>query len=110
LKIINDSNETARDVAQRFAQLSCVHLLKTETGDNDEDSAYLRHDMNGHTETKDPILLSAQQKKEAKQRARAKVEEMMKHLSIARNNYIQLGGRLDDALNDEMKVEQATIK
>jgi len=32
MKLTNNSGETARDVAKRFAQLACVKLLEAEAG------------------------------------------------------------------------------
>jgi len=54
--------------------------------------------------------LTAQQKKEAKSRARKRFEEIEKQLNIARSNYIQLGGRLEDAFSNEFKNEQTMVK
>ena len=73
LKIVNQSGESARDVAKRFAQLACIKILEYEVGSDDEES-YEKADLNGHTEAKDPILLSTQQKKDAKARAKKRVE------------------------------------
>ena len=109
MKLTNHSGETARDVAKRFAQLACVKLLEAEAGSEDE-MAYEKEDLNSHTESKDPIHLSSQQKKEAKSRAKKRLEDMEKQIAIARSNYIQLGGRLEDTLSNEFKKEQNQLK
>ena len=46
LKITNNSGETARDIAKRFAQLACVKLLESELGEDDDEYAYERNDLN----------------------------------------------------------------
>ena len=107
--MVNESGETARDVAQRFAQLACIKLLEYEVGSDDEYS-YEKTDLNGHTESKDQIMLSSQQKKEAKARAKQRVIDCEKQLTIAKSNYIQLGGRLEDTEREELKSEQLTMK
>ena len=109
LKVVNESGETARDVAQRFAQLACIKLLEYEVGSDDEYS-YEKTDLNGHTESKDQIMLSSQQKKEAKTRAKQRVIDCEKQLTIAKSNYIQLGGRLEDTEREELKSEQLPMK
>ena len=108
LKLTCNSGETARDVAKRFAQMACVKLLESEAGD--DDAAYEKEDLNSHTESKDSIQLSSQQKKDAKSRAKKRLEDMEKQIAIARSNYLQLGGRLEDTLNKEFKNEQIQLK
>jgi len=109
LKLTCNSGETARDVAKRFAQMACVKLLESEAA-SDEEVGYEKEDLNSHTESKDSIQLSAQQKKEAKSRAKKRLEDMEKQIAIARSNYLQLGGRLEDTLNKEFKNEQIQLK
>lgn len=76
---------------------------------SDDEGAYEKSDLNSHTETKDPIMLTAQQKKEAKARAKKRLEEIEKQVVIAKSNYIQLGGKLEDT-NNEYHNEQKAIK
>jgi ankyrin repeat domain-containing protein 42 len=110
MRIVNQAGETAQDVAKRFAQLAALRLLESEVGSNDEHS-YEMLDINNHTESRESsILLSTEQKKDAKSRARKKLEEVEKHLVIARSNYIQLGGRLEDISNHEYANEQKSIR
>jgi hypothetical protein len=47
---------------------------------------------------------------QAKSRAKKRLEEIEKQINIARSNYIQLGGKLDEAFSNEFKSEQNTIK
>lgn len=63
-----------------------------------------------HSESKEPILLSTQQKKDAKSRARRRLEDIEKQVLVARSNYLQLGGRLEDALTDEARQEHSVMK
>ncbi len=55
-------------------------------------------------------MLNGQQKKDAKLRAKKRLQEMEKHVLIARSNYLQLGGKLEDVLPDETKNEHAVMK
>ena len=89
--------------------MACVKLLESEAA-SDEEVGYEKEDLNSHTESKDSIQLSAQQKKEAKSRAKKRLEDMEKQIAIARSNYLQLGGRLEDTLNKEFKNEQNQLK
>ena len=135
----NSIGETARDVAKRYAKIACVKLLEEEAGklvlffpywdsepceigskhnwkqiiymiETDDEKAYEKSDLNSHTESKDPINLSSQQKHEARCRAKKRLEESEKQFNIARSNYIQLGGKMNDTLNDELREEYLIIK
>lgn len=111
LKLVNQAGETARDVAKRFAQLACVKILDSETfSDDEEGQSADRTDLNFNGESRDGIQLSVQQKKDAKSRAKKRLEEIEKQLVIAKSNYIQLGGRLEDISNNEYRNEQNKIK
>jgi hypothetical protein len=59
---------------------------------------------------KDQIILSNEQKKEAKARAKKRLEDTNRQLVIARSNYLQLGGRMEDTLDQELRIEQAKMK
>ena len=89
--------------------MACVKLLESESA-SDEEMGYEKEDLNAHTESKDSIQLTTQQKKEAKSRAKKRLEDMEKQIAIARSNYLQLGGRLEDTLNKEFKNEQIQLK
>ena len=78
--------------------------------ETDDEKAYEKSDLNSHTESKDPINLSSQQKHEARCRAKKRLEESEKQFNIARSNYIQLGGKMNDTLNDELREEYLIIK
>ncbi|CAF0768172.1 unnamed protein product [Brachionus calyciflorus] len=111
LKLTNHAEETARDVAKRFAQLACVKLLESEVFSDDEHyHGHTKTDLNPYSESKDSVQLNAQQKKDAKSRAKKRLEEMEKQLVIAKSNYLQLGGKLEDISNNEYRNEQNTIK
>ena len=102
---VNSSNETARDVAKRFSQLACVKLLESEVVSDEE----LGNEMASAIK-KGEIQLSSQQKKDAKGRAKKRLEEIEKQLVIARSNYLQLGGRMEDTLDSQLKSDQARLK
>jgi ankyrin repeat domain-containing protein 42 len=104
LRIINEAGESARDVARRFAQLACLKMIDTELGSEEE----YNHDEDG--EAVDSIILTAQQKKEAMGRARKRLNECERQLLIARSNYVQLGGKIDETIVSGYKSEQATVK
>lgn len=111
LKLTNQAGETARDVARRFAQLACVKILDSETlSDDEEYQNGEKIDLTFKGESGDGIQLNAQQKKDAKSRARKRLEEIEKQLVIAKSNYLQLGGKLEDVSNNEYRNEQKKIK
>ncbi|RNA14408.1 ankyrin repeat domain-containing 42 [Brachionus plicatilis] len=111
LKLTNQAGETARDVAKRFAQLACVKMLNSESLSDEEDyQGGEKTDLNFKGESRDGIQLSSQNKKDAKSRAKRRLEEVEKQLVIAKSNYLQLGGRLEDVSNNEYRDEQNKIK
>jgi hypothetical protein len=63
-----------------------------------------------NSESTELTMLNGQQKKDAKLRAKKRLQEMEKHVLIARSNYLQLGGKLEDVLPDETKNEHAVMK
>jgi hypothetical protein len=80
-------------------------------GDDDElNGEYEERNINRGSEKKDQLKLNAQQKKDAKTRAKKRLEEIEKQLVIARSNYLQLGGSLEDTLDNQLKSEQAKMK
>ena len=104
---LEDHKQLRRDGTRRGQTLCSIGL-----GDDDDEYAYERNDLNSHTEaaSKDTLHLTAQQKKDAKARARKRMDEADKQLQIARSNFIQLGGKIDETMNSEFRSERHQIK
>ncbi|XP_022084879.1 ankyrin repeat domain-containing protein 42-like [Acanthaster planci] len=108
IHIQNSAGETPLEVATRFAQLACVKLLKGDESDSDEGPAdyavadednedkIARLSADHGTGEGESIPLTGKQKEEARGRALKRVEELERLLGIAKQNYHQLGGRLDE--------------
>lgn len=121
MRVMNESGESAQDVARRFAQLAAFKMLESVTGldqqdidgdDDDKDDPRRSMFMSESKEAESSVQLSGRQRKDAKFRARARLQEIEKQLVIARSNYVQLGGRLEEVVTgrDEFTNEQRTIK
>ncbi|XP_006628141.2 ankyrin repeat domain-containing protein 42 isoform X1 [Lepisosteus oculatus] len=113
--ITNDASETPKDIAKRFAQLAAVKLLGGETLSEDSDeelnstdpSFFDRHGVEGSTDTFEDVNLSTTQKKEGRMRAYRKIEEFERLLEIAKSNYRQLGGILEEDRSKRKEENQA---
>ncbi|KAM4796137.1 ankyrin repeat domain-containing protein 42 [Rhinophrynus dorsalis] len=110
--ITNEAGETPKDLAKRFAQLAAVKLLR---GGMEEDSAdeelsdddpnyFERHGVEGSTDQHDYLNLSTPEKKQARMRAYKKIKELENLIEIAKSNYKQLGGILEE--DNQRKREQ----
>ncbi len=87
-ELTTQSGETAKDVARRFGQLACLKVLG---GGAD------KSEVNHHREsTKQGDRKKLTPKEEERQRAKSKFEELQKQVDIAKKNFQQLGGRLDE--------------
>lgn len=75
-----------------------------EVEDDDSATRYSNVDKS------DQVVLSSHQKKDAKERAKSRLVEIEKQLIIARSNYLQLGGRVEDTIDEQLKSEQAKLK
>ncbi|KAM8977676.1 ankyrin repeat domain-containing protein 42 [Pelodytes ibericus] len=109
--IANEAGETPKDVAKRFAQLAAVKLLggNMEVDSDDEFSGddpeyFERHGVEGSTDRLDDLNLSGTEKKQARMRAHKKLKELERLMEIAKNNYKQLGGILEE--ESQRKKEQ----
>ncbi|NP_001093346.1 ankyrin repeat domain 42 L homeolog [Xenopus laevis] len=110
--ITNEAGETPKDVAKRFAQLAAVKLLEGSAagGDsdeelNDDDPAYFeRHGVEGSTDHPDYLNLSESEKKQARERAYKRIKDVEKLMEVAKGNYKQLGGILEE--DNQRKREQ----
>ncbi|OCT64247.1 ankyrin repeat domain 42 L homeolog isoform X2 [Xenopus laevis] len=110
--ITNEAGETPKDVAKRFAQLAAVKLLEGSAagGDsdeelNDDDPAYFeRHGVEGSTDHPDYLNLSESEKKQARERAYKRIKDVEKLMEVAKGNYKQLGGILEE--DNQRKSEQ----
>ncbi|KAK1168202.1 ankyrin repeat domain-containing protein 42-like [Acipenser oxyrinchus oxyrinchus] len=116
--ITNDAGETPKDIAKRFAQLAAVKLLggggqdedSDEELDKDDPAYFDRHGVEGSTDSQDNLNLSAAHKKEGRMRAYKKIEELEQMLEIAKSNYRQLGGILEEDRRKLKEVKEAERK
>ncbi len=91
MELTTQSGETPKDVARRFSQLACLKVLgggadKLETNQHRQQNESIRQ---GDRKKLTP-------KEEERQRARTKLDELQKQTDIAKKNYRQLGGHLDE--------------
>jgi hypothetical protein len=100
MDLTTQSGETPKDVARRFGQLACLKVLgggtdKVETASN-------RQQPEPHRRKLTP-------KDEERSRAKQRYEELLKQFDIAKKNFRQLGGQLEE---DEKRdtVEQDSQK
>jgi ankyrin repeat domain-containing protein 42 len=100
MDLTTQSGETPKDVARRFSQLACLKLLGGGT-DKTETSS-IRHQNESQRRKMTP-------KEEERGRARHKYEELQKQFDLAKKNFRQLGGQLEE---DEKRdaVEQDAQK
>ena len=63
--------------------------MLAESDDNEERDDYYKMEM---TESKEPLLLNVQQKKDAKTRAHKRLIDIEKQVIVARSNYWQFCG------------------
>ncbi|XP_055479368.1 ankyrin repeat domain-containing protein 42 isoform X1 [Psammomys obesus] len=118
--ITNKAGERPSDVAKRFAHLAAVKLLeglqKYDIDDTEFDKNhikfFIRHGVEGSTDAKDDLCLSESDKANARMRAHKKIVELRKLLEIAVNNFKQLGGIIEEDLNQqkEQLESEKTIK
>ncbi|XP_053561049.1 LOW QUALITY PROTEIN: ankyrin repeat domain-containing protein 42 [Bombina bombina] len=101
--ITNQAGETAKDIARRFAQLAAVALLRgsveeysDEELDDDDPRFFERHGVEGNTDQQNDLSLSPEEKKQARMRAYKKMKELERLMEIAKGNYKQLGGILEE--------------
>lgn len=87
----NQNGETVKDVARRFSQLACLKLLG---GGSDKNTVDRNLQRNETSKTDGRRKLTA--KEEERQRARIKLDDLIKQLEIAKKNYGQLGGQLEE--------------
>ncbi|XP_049636005.1 ankyrin repeat domain-containing protein 42 [Suncus etruscus] len=119
--ITDKAGEKPSDVAKRFAQLAAVKLLEglqkydiddeIEIDENDI-KFFIRHGVEGSTDTKDGLCLSESDKTDARMRAYKKIVELRQLLEIAESNYKQLGGITEDDIKKRKEEQQfeKTIK
>jgi len=91
MDLTTQSGETAKDVARRFSQLACLKVLG---GGVDKSESNQHRQQNESTKQGDRRKLTP--KEEERQRARIKLDELQKQADIAKKNYRQLGGHLDE--------------
>jgi len=93
--IVNSNGENPKDVARRFGKLACLKLLG---GDTVELEDIANEDIGP-----DSIPEQPQKRSEARGRALRKVDELIHLLDIAKMNFRQLGGVLQE---DEKEREK----
>ncbi|KAG2456655.1 ANR42 protein, partial [Polypterus senegalus] len=110
--IMNDAGETAKDTAKRFAQLAAVKLLggrsqeeSDEEIQTDDPSFFEKHSVEGSTDGPNGPNMCLGEKKEGRMRAFKKIEDLERLLEIAKSNYRQLGGILEE---DRKKRRETT--
>ncbi|KAG8453080.1 hypothetical protein GDO86_004770 [Hymenochirus boettgeri] len=110
--ITNEAGETPKDIAKRFAQLAAVNILggneeevdSDEEMDEDDPGYFERHGVEGSTDHPDYVNLNELEKKQARMRAYKKMKDLEKRTEIAKSNYKQLGGILEE--DNQRKREQ----
>lgn len=116
LNITNTAGETARDVARRFSQLAAVKLLGGNGPEEAEelvlDSEESEEDEEGPEGVKRRNRKSSKRKDNAKGRAKMKMDELDRLLEVAKRNYVQLGGSLEEDRRRlrEMRDKDHTIQ
>ncbi|KAJ8343015.1 hypothetical protein SKAU_G00329430 [Synaphobranchus kaupii] len=117
--IRDNAGETPKDTAKRFAQLAAVKVLGgCLDDDSDEEVEKMdpwscdKHGVEGSTDNFEEVNLSAAQRKEQRVRAYQKIEDLKHLLEIAKSNYRQLGGLLEEDSSQwkEVKEAQRTIE
>ncbi|XP_062342291.1 LOW QUALITY PROTEIN: ankyrin repeat domain-containing protein 42-like [Osmerus eperlanus] len=88
-RIRNNDEETPRDTAQRFGQLAAVKMLG-QAGSEEDDEGQVK----GSRCCQETMM--ATQRRQGRERARQRLEELKMQVEIARSNYRQLGGELEE--------------
>uniref|UniRef100_A0A0B6ZR97 Uncharacterized protein n=1 Tax=Arion vulgaris TaxID=1028688 RepID=A0A0B6ZR97_9EUPU len=113
--ITNQAGETALDVASRFAQLACVKLLGGSGPDEREEKVSDSDSDEEEEEEGDGVRRRARRSKKsidkARGRAKVKMDEVARLLEVARKNYLQLGGSIEEDRKrlKEIKDKDETI-
>ncbi|CAF1188886.1 unnamed protein product [Rotaria sordida] len=104
MELTTQSGETPKDVARRFGQLACLKILG---GDADKTETNQKRHQNESTKQDHRRKLTP--KEEERLRAKTKLDQLEKQVDIAKKNYRQLGGQLDDDQKHET-MEQISQK
>ena len=99
MDLTTQSGESAKDVARRFGQLACLKVL----GGGTETGGATKVDLDATQRRK------INPKEEERARAKQKFDEMQRQLEIAKKNYRQLGGLLEEEQKRET-MEQGAQK
>lgn len=103
MDLTTQSGETPKDVARRFSQLACLKILG---GDADKTESNAQRLLNESSKQSHKKLTP---KEEERLRAKNKLEELQKQFEIAKKNYRQLGGQLDED-HEKEKIEETIQK
>lgn len=98
MDLTTQSGETPKDVARRFGQLACLKILG---GGTDKTEASQLRQQN------EPMRRKMTPKEEERARAKQKFEELQKQFEIAKKNFRQLGGELEDDQKHETIEQEA---
>lgn len=104
MELTTQSGETPKDVARRFAQLACLKMLG-----GGAEKAEMNQQRHRQESTKQGDRRKLTPKEEERQRARTKLDELEKQFDLAKKNYRQLGGQLDEDRQREA-IENDTQK
>ncbi|CAF0780144.1 unnamed protein product [Adineta ricciae] len=104
IDLTSESGETPKDVARRYGQLACLKILGggAEKGDGTQHG----HANDSKRSSEHKRLTP---KEEERRRAKTKLDDLLKQIDIAKKNFRQLGGHLDE---DEQReaLEKETHK
>jgi ankyrin repeat domain-containing protein 42 len=98
------SGETPKDIARRYGQLACLKFLGGGSDKSETTQQGLQNEAKRQSEHK-----RLTPKEEERGRAKTKLEDLQKQIDIAKKNYRQLGGQLNEDQKREA-LEQDTQK
>lgn len=98
------SGETPKDVARRFSQLACLKVLGAGSDQNQVNPQRYRDELNKKNQRR-----KLTPKEEERLRAKSKLDQLEQQLDLAKKNYRQLGGILEE---DQQKqtAEESSVK
>ncbi|CAF1549739.1 unnamed protein product [Adineta steineri] len=87
----SESGETPKDVARRYGQLACLKLLGGGAEKSDGTQQSGQNEVKRQSEQK-----RLTPKEEERRRAKTKLDDLQKQIDIAKKNFRQFGGHLDE--------------
>lgn len=98
------SGETPKDVARRFAQLACLKVLGGGSEQSEVNPQRYRDELNKKDQRR-----KLTPKEEERLRAKTKLDQLQQQLDLAKKNYRQLGGVMEEDHQREI-AEQSSMK